>query len=134
MVENVILPCRFSKSKAQRILEGGGSLESEAERLLSHLNINVEEMKNRPVTELSVGQQQRVATARALMGQPEIIIADEPTSALDADTRDSFIELLFAECSRSQATLLFVSHDSVLGQKFDRTDYLSTLNKVGGDS
>ena len=106
------------------------TLEQEAERLLSHLRIDVDTVKDRPVTELSVGQQQRVATARALMGMPDLIIADEPTSALDADTRNAFIDLLFNECQRGGSTVLFVSHDAELGKKFDRTVYLKELNQA----
>lgn len=69
---------------------------------------------------LSIGQQQRVAAARALIGQPELVIADEPTSALDADTREAFIRLLFDECRAAGASLLFVSHDQSLAPLFDR--------------
>lgn len=130
VVENVVLPCRFSELKKNRITESGLTLEQEAERLLSHLKIDVDVVKNRPVTELSVGQQQRVATARALMGRPDLIIADEPTSALDADTRNAFINLLFEECKNSQSTVLFVSHDAELGKKFDRMVYLKELNQA----
>jgi putative ABC transport system ATP-binding protein len=128
VMENVILPCRFSELKRRRVFEGGFGLEEEAERLLRQLKIDVNKVRTRPVTELSVGQQQRVATARALMGKPEIVIADEPTSALDTDTRNAFIELLFGECENSKSTILFVSHDAELGKKFDRTIYLKNLN------
>jgi ATPase subunit of ABC transporter with duplicated ATPase domains len=55
--------------------------------------------------------QQRVAAARALIGQPELVIADEPTSALATDAREAFLELLFAECRDAGSSLLFVSHD-----------------------
>ncbi len=130
VVENVVLPGRFSELKKRRILEAGLTLEQEATRLLSHLRIDVDRVKDRPVTELSVGQQQRVATARALMGMPALIIADEPTSALDADTRNAFIDLLFTECKNSGSTVLFVSHDTELGKKFDRTVYLKELNQA----
>jgi putative ABC transport system ATP-binding protein len=81
------------------------------------------------VTELSVGQQQRVAAARALMGAPEILIADEPTSALDADRRESFVRLLFRECREAGLTLVFVSHDAGLEELFDRTLRLTELNR-----
>src|SRR2546425_921064 len=74
----------------------------------------------RPVTELSVGQQQRVAVARALIGRPELIIADEPTSSLDADAQQAFLELLLHECDRWATTLLFVSHNRQLASYFDR--------------
>jgi putative ABC transport system ATP-binding protein len=72
------------------------------------------------VTQLSVGQQQRVAAARALIGGPELVIADEPTSALDTDRRLAFLELLFRECARAGATLVFASHDAGLAARFDR--------------
>ncbi|HRP09294.1 MAG TPA: ATP-binding cassette domain-containing protein, partial [Gemmatimonadales bacterium] len=84
-----------------------------------------------PVAELSVGQQQRVAAARALIGSPDLIIADEPTSSLDADRRDAFLELLFAECAAAGSTLLFVSHDLSLGERFDRRISLPELNRAG---
>jgi putative ABC transport system ATP-binding protein len=80
-----------------------------------------EGLLRRPVTELSVGQQQRGAAARALIGAPEIVIADEPTSALDADRRGAFLELLFAQCSRNNTALVFASHDASLAPLFDRT-------------
>lgn len=70
--------------------------------------------------QLSVGQQQRTALARALLGAPEIIIADEPTSALDADLRTEFMNLLF-ESINDKTTLIFVSHDQQLMSRFDRT-------------
>ncbi len=130
VVENVTLPCQFSDVKKNKILNSGSSLEEEAERLLMQLKIDVQKVKNRPVTELSVGQQQRVATARALMGKPEIIIADEPTSALDASTRNAFIDLLFSECEKSNSTVIFVSHDAELGKKFDRFVQLKELNQA----
>ncbi|MDO2217586.1 ATP-binding cassette domain-containing protein, partial [Pseudomonas aeruginosa] len=76
------------------------------------------------------GQQQRVAAARALIGQPELVIADEPTSALDADSREAFLQLLFAECREAGASLLFVSHDQSLAGLFDRSLSLSDLNRA----
>jgi putative ABC transport system ATP-binding protein len=83
------------------------------------------------VTALSVGQQQRVAAARALMGSPELLIADEPTSSLDADRRESFVRLLFNECRAAGSTLIFVSHDAALEGLFDRTVNLAELNQAG---
>jgi putative ABC transport system ATP-binding protein len=85
----------------------------------------------RPVTELSVGQQQRVAAARALIGAPELVIADEPTSSLDADRRAAFIDLLFGECARERATLIFVSHDATLAPLFDRSMEFVDINRSG---
>jgi putative ABC transport system ATP-binding protein len=85
---------------------------------------------HRPVTELSVGQQQRVATARALIGAPEIIIADEPTSALDSDMRQAFLRLLFQECEETGSTLLFVSHDHQLASLFERHITLDEINRA----
>lgn len=76
---------------------------------------------DRPVTDLSVGQQQRVAAARALIGSPEIVLADEPTSSLDRANSEIFIQLLFEECNRERTTIVFVSHDHTLAQLFDRS-------------
>jgi putative ABC transport system ATP-binding protein len=128
VVENVTLPCRFSRRRAARTIANGGP-ETEAGRLLYRLGIS-QPLLNRPVTSLSVGQQQRVAAARALIGAPELIIADEPTSSLDAGHRRSFIRLLFEECDKSNATLIFVSHDIALAPLFHRTIELNTINQV----
>ena len=131
VVENVTLPCRFSSRRRKRALKKADRLEEEAVRLLSHLDMGHADLLSRPVTELSVGQQQRVAAARALIGGPELVIADEPTSALDADLRNAFVDLLFRECADVQATLLFVSHDSSLAAPFDSTLEFDDLNQAG---
>ena len=68
-----------------------------------------------------MGQQQRVAAARALIGQPELVIADEPTSALDSALRDSFMALLLQQCRDAGSTLVFVSHDERLAALFDQS-------------
>lgn len=76
-----------------------GSLLQKAQSLLERLHLPTA-LLNKPVTELSIGQQQRVAAARALIGEPNLIIADEPTSALDFDNREAFIALLREEAER----------------------------------
>lgn len=131
VVDNVLLPLRFSRRRRQRA-GGSAAMLDEARRLLAQLGLE-ETLLTRPVTELSVGQQQRVAAARALIGVPELLIADEPTSALDADRRRGFLELLFAECDRARTTLVFVSHDAALRPSFDRGLDLARLNQTGRD-
>jgi putative ABC transport system ATP-binding protein len=130
VVDNVTLPCRFSGLRRQRAIARSGSLTRAAHELLEHLDLVHDDLLQRPVTTLSVGQQQRVAAARALMGAPEILIADEPTSSLDTDRREAFIRLLFDESRRSGATLVFVSHDRSLEPLFDRTIDLADLNRA----
>lgn len=127
VIENVMLPCRFSARRRERAIAKGSSVREEALRLLSHLDIH-SSLLTRRVTDLSVGQQQRVAAARALLGRPEIVIADEPTSALDADRQHAFLQLLMQECRAAEATLLFVSHDRRLAAEFTREIDLATLN------
>ena len=131
VVENVTLPCRFSRRRRDRAVSQSGSVEKEATRLLEHLDMAELVSQNQPVSNLSVGQQQRVAAARALMGNPDIVIADEPTSSLDFDRREAFIKLLFAECRREGSTVVFVSHDRTLAHLFDRTIHLGDINRVG---
>lgn len=129
VVENVLLPCRFSVQRRDKALARGGDLEAEATRLLGHLDMDDPELLGRAVTTLSVGQQQRVAAARALMGSPELLIADEPTSSLDTGRRESFIRLLFEECQEAGSTLIFVSHDAGLAHLFDRSVDLHEINR-----
>lgn len=122
-LDNVLLPCRFSPRRAQR---AGAAPREEAARLLAHLDL-AQTLWQRPATGLSVGEQQRVAAARALIGRPEIVIADEPTSALDAQRQTAFLDLLLRECDAAGATLLFVSHDQRLAAAFDRVVALADL-------
>ncbi|WP_409523597.1 ABC transporter ATP-binding protein [Nitrincola sp. MINF-07-Sa-05] len=131
LIDNVILPCRFSSKRAAAATQRSGSPEKEAHRLLQRLQLQEMLKDSPPVAELSIGQQQRVAAARALIGAPELIIADEPTSALDADTRDNFLDLLLSENRENHSSLLFVSHDQSLSHHFDRVVSLSEINQRG---
>ncbi|PVZ11497.1 MULTISPECIES: ABC transporter ATP-binding protein [unclassified Pseudomonas] len=128
--ENVELPCRFSAVRRQRAEQRHGSVGAAAAALLEHLGLKHPALLARRAGTLSIGQQQRVAAARALIGQPELVIADEPTSALDADAREAFIQLLFQECRQAGAGLLFVSHDQSLAPLFDRAASLAELNRA----
>ena len=125
---NVLLPLGFSRTRASRIEQS--DVDAEALGLLAALGLAGDDLLDRPVTQLSIGQQQRVAAARALIGRPEILIADEPTSSLDADARTSFLKLLLGECRAAGTTLLFVSHDASLASLFDRALSLADLNRA----
>jgi putative ABC transport system ATP-binding protein len=126
VLDNIVLPCRVSRERRNRL--GDVAPERAAEALADALQIGG--LLHEGVTRLSVGQQQRVAAARALIGAPELVIADEPTSALDSDRRESFLELLFARCTDAGATLVFVSHDRHLQHMFDRALSLTDLNRA----
>jgi len=123
---NVILPCRFSRSRTKR----AGNVARAADELLDAMDL-APEMRGKRADELSVGQQQRVAAARALIGKPQLVLADEPTSALDSDRRQAFIELLFAQIEAAGSALLFVSHDPDLARDFDREVSLPEINRAG---
>ena len=126
VLDNIALPARMNAERRAR-LDGAGVRETAAQ-LADHLQIG--DLLKKPVTELSVGQQQRVAACRALIGSPELIVADEPTSSLDFDRREAFLQLLFQECERAGATLVFVSHDRTLEGMFSRTISLPDVNKA----
>jgi putative ABC transport system ATP-binding protein len=130
VLDNITLPCRFSNERQRRL--GGADLAKAARKIASQLG--VEAFLHEEVTRLSVGQQQRVAAARALLGNPELVIADEPTSALDYDQRERFLQLLFERCREAGSTLIFVSHDRTLAPLFDRTVSLGDINEAGAES
>jgi putative ABC transport system ATP-binding protein len=130
VIDNVVLPCRFSERRYERAIKQSSTVEQEAERLLDHLGVTGA-LLQREVSELSIGQQQRVAAARALIGEPELLIADEPTSALDQALRARFIELLLQECAAAGSAVLFVSHDTSLSDSFDRSIVLPDINRAG---
>ncbi|MEO1819855.1 ABC transporter ATP-binding protein [Pseudomonas sp.] len=130
VLDNVTLPCRFSSLRRERALRQQPDLNTAAEHLLRELGLSDATLHQRSAGALSIGQQQRVAAARALIGSPELVIADEPTSALDADSRDAFLKLLFDECAQMGSSLLFVSHDTSLATRFDGALSLAELNRA----
>ncbi len=127
VAENITLPLYLNSERRKNV-----SVQNEHHELLflcEHLGLI--DFLSRPVTELSVGQQQRVAAARAFLGRPKLILADEPTSALDFDHREKFIQLLFTLCEKQKASVLFVSHDKTLQNLFDQSLSLQDINKAG---
>lgn len=127
--DNILLPCRFSAQRRARLHAAGTTPAGEASRLAVRLDLGADVL-DRPAATLSVGQQQRVAAARALIGRPGLVVADEPTSALDADRQRAFLDLLGDECAAAGAALLFVSHDVRLAGQFDRVVELPRLNRA----
>ncbi len=122
VLDNILLPLRFSPSRKAKV----DSPNSTAARLCVALGLPQGILEKQAGT-LSVGQQQRVAAARALIGAPPLIIADEPTSALDAATQTVFLELLFNQTSANGSTLLMVSHDARLADQFDRVVQIADI-------
>jgi putative ABC transport system ATP-binding protein len=128
VLDNVLLPLSFAAERRRRATAKGTAKE-EAARLLSTLGIEPA-LLNVSAASLSVGQQQRVAAARALIGAPQIIIADEPTSALDRNRQMAFLDLLFAVVKEAGATLIMVSHDESLGGRFSRVESLESIARI----
>jgi putative ABC transport system ATP-binding protein len=124
--DNIALPCRLDARRRARL--GSTSLDTAIRDVAAQLDIAG--LLPQQSTALSVGQQQRVAAARALLAAPELVICDEPTSSLDTDRRDAFLALLAQSVERANATLLFVSHDAALGARFDVQLSLPTLNRA----
>jgi putative ABC transport system ATP-binding protein len=119
-VDNVLLGCAWSSERASRAGNDKAAQRAEALRLLDALGLDARAVSRARTGELSVGQQQRVAAARALIGGPDLLLADEPTSALDAANRDAFLRLVFAQCRLHGTAVVFVSHDMALAGHFDR--------------
>lgn len=128
ILDNVLLPCRFSARRRERARAQGENLHAAAQALLRSLDL-APGLWDRAVTQLSIGQQQRVAAARALIGRPEIVVADEPTSALDSERQQVFLDLIQQECNLAGAALVFVSHDQRLAGRFHRRVALNDLNR-----
>ena len=128
VLDNVLLPCRFSaRRRAQASRDG--TPRAQAEQLLARMGLDPT-LWSRQALQLSVGQQQRVAAARALIGQPELVIADEPTSALDEDRREAFLDTLLGACAANHSALVFVSHDRRIARRFSRHVLLPEINRA----
>ena len=126
-LDNILLPLRFAPERRARV---GRGARGEALRLASALGLPEALVARAPSAELSVGQQQRVAVARALIGAPGLIVADEPTSALDVAAQGAFLDLMFAQADAAGATLLMVSHDPALAARFDRSVALPEIART----
>jgi putative ABC transport system ATP-binding protein len=129
VIDNVLLPLRFAPVRRRRAT-AKVSAEEEGARLLDRLGLEAHLARGRSAANLSVGQQQRVAAARALIGAPELIVADEPTSALDRNRQAAFLDLLFGEADAAGATLIMVSHDESLAGRFDRVVRLDEIAAI----
>ena len=111
VLDNVTLPCRFSSLRRERALRQQPDLNTAAGHLLRELGLSDITLQQRSANALSIGQQQRVAAARALIGSPELVIADEPTSALDVTVQMSVLQILDRLVHERGMGLIFISHD-----------------------
>jgi putative ABC transport system ATP-binding protein len=125
VMDNITLPLQFAPDRRARV----GDAALDAVRLCQELGLPDDVMAAK-ASSLSVGQQQRVAAARALIGAPPLIIADEPTSSLDAATQETFLKLLFAQSQAHGTTVLMVSHDARLADQFDRVLHMDEIAQI----
>lgn len=109
VIENVLL--------AQR-LAGMSTNNGRAKRMLS--NLGIADIANKKSTEISQGQQQRVAVARALVNEPILILADEPTASLDDDNANAVLELLVSQANAYKASLIIATHDIRVKNRIDK--------------
>lgn len=121
--DNITLGVRFSKQRRSKV----DNIDKEVSRLIESLGLE-KTVLNTSVDHLSIGQQQRVAVARALIGMPNLILADEPTSALDSDSTKRFLKELVQTFDASSQALLLVSHDLSLGDFFDEVIDFNTVH------
>lgn len=125
VLDNIALPLRFAPQRSKTAGDFGQSAASLCAALKLPKGI-----LNHKASALSVGQQQRVAVARALIGAPDLIVADEPTSALDETTQSAFLNLLFDQVSLNGSSLLMVSHDPRLAPQFDRVVHMDQIAQL----
>lgn len=110
--ENVAIPAMIAGMSKRQAL-------SEAKQLLTQLGL-ADRLKHRPA-QLSGGEKQRTAVARALINRPTLILADEPSGSLDTQRKEELIELFFELRDQLGQTFLIVTHDEDFAQRADRT-------------
>ena len=117
-LENVLLGMSFA---------GKGADHHRAVDLLARVGLG-HRLKHRP-SQLSVGEQQRVAVARALVNRPSLLLADEPTASVDVANQDTILELIRDACQEHQVSLLLVTHAPEVASRFGRVEKLSDFNR-----
>lgn len=128
VTDNILLPLKLNSNVRQRVPSPIDRMHEICDRL------GIRQLLEKNVLQLSVGQQQRVAVARALMIKPKLLLADEPTSALDYEHREKFLKLVFDICKDEGLGIFFVSHDLSLKNLFDRAVDLRQLQKSKSSS
>jgi len=118
-LENVLLGMTFARGKkdAQR-----------AHQLLDRVGLS-SRASHKPAA-MSVGEQQRVAVARALANRPRLLLADEPTANVDPANQQIIIDLIRETCREEEITLVLVTHSAEVANQFDRVDRLEDVNRV----
>ncbi|HSG69497.1 MAG TPA: ABC transporter ATP-binding protein [Planctomycetaceae bacterium] len=119
-LENVILGAKFSSRPIGK---------TEATKLLEQVGLG-HRLNHRPA-KLSVGEQQRVAVARAIANQPVLLLADEPTANVDLANQESVLSLIRNSCSEHNISLLLVTHSLEIASQFERVEKLSEFNRQG---
>jgi putative ABC transport system ATP-binding protein len=118
-LENVVLGMTFARGKKD---------VRRAQELLKRVGLN-HRQQHKPGA-LSVGEQQRVAVARALANRPKLLLADEPTANVDTSHQQQVVDLIRASCEQENVTLVLVTHSQEVAQQFDRVDRLEEINQV----
>lgn len=118
-LENVLLGMTFARGRKNR---------SRAQELLDRVGL-AHRMAHKPAA-LSVGEQQRVAVARALANRPRLLLADEPTANVDQSNQDKIIDLIRATCAEEKIALIMVTHSMEVAGRFGRIDRLEDINRL----
>ena len=118
-LENVLLSMRFARGRPDR---------DRAKHLLDRVGLS-HRMTHRPA-QLSVGEQQRVAVARALANKPQLLLADEPTANVDAGHQQQVLDLIRETCREEDVALIIVTHANEVAEQFPRMDRLEEINQV----
>jgi len=118
-LENVMLGMTFAKGKNDA---------NRARKLLDRVGLS-HRLRHKP-NALSVGEQQRVAVARALANKPRLLLADEPTANVDPGNQQQVIDLIRGTCDEEKVTLLMVTHSMEVANQFDRIDRLEEINHI----
>jgi putative ABC transport system ATP-binding protein len=118
VADNILLPTHLYPKRRQAAIAEFGSMELALGQLLERLGLSPT-LLGQAAHQLSIGQQQRVAAARAFIGRPSIVIADEPTSALDWQNQRQLMDLFLSLSQEQRTALVMVSHDERLSEQFD---------------